>query len=79
MPATTFLCHGIVMKQVLKRREAHHRGYRIEGDKKGDGIIIRVTPTRAGLPDLPSWRFRTIRGSWETVVVDVVRAILTRP
>src|SRR5688572_20297123 len=63
------------MRVVYLRQEAHHRGYRIEGEKSGEGIILRVTPTQAGLPSLSCWRFRTIRAPWTKAVCDVARYI----
>jgi hypothetical protein len=63
------------MRLVRLRQEAHYRGYRIEGEKKGEGLILRVTPTRAGLPSLPCWRFRTLRAPWNKAVGDVATYI----
>ena len=63
------------MRQVSPRHEAHHRGYRIEGQQKSEGFLLRVTPTRAGLPRLPWSRFRTLRASWAKAVLDVTRYI----
>ena len=63
------------MRVVRLPLEAHHRGYRIEGKKQGEGILLRVTPTQTGLPALQWWRFRTIRGSWAKAVCDVARYI----
>ena len=63
------------MKLVCSRPEAQHRGYRIDGQKKGDGWILRVTATRAGLPNLPYRRFRAVRASWEKAVCDVAKYI----
>lgn len=57
------------------RREAHHRGYRIEGETKGEGLILRVTPMRESLPNLPCSRFRTIRAPWAKAVTDVAKYI----
>ena len=56
-------------------KEAHHRGYLIEGEKKGEALILRVTPTRAGLPNLPYRRFHTVRASWAKAVCDVAKYI----
>ena len=53
------------MRLVSVRREAHYRGYRIEGFKQGEGMLLRVTPTRPCLPTLKYSRFRTLRASWE--------------
>ena len=63
------------MRQVSPRHEAHHRGYRIEGEQKSEGFLLRVTPTRAGLPRLSWSRFRTLRASWAKAVRDVTRYI----
>jgi hypothetical protein len=52
------------MRLVSLRQEAHHRGYRIEGVKQGEGILLRVTPTRPDLPTLRYSRFRTLRSTW---------------
>ena len=46
------------------KRETHHRGYRIEGVKQGEGMLLSVFPTRPNLPTLQYSRFRTLRGSW---------------
>lgn len=56
-------------------QEAHHRGYRIEGQKHGEGMLIRVSPTRPDLPELKYSRFRTIQAPWAKAVCDVVRYI----
>ena len=63
------------MRLMSPRQEAHHRGYRIEGEQKSEGFLLRVTPTRAGLPRLPWSRFRTLRASWAKAVRDVTRYI----
>jgi hypothetical protein len=52
------------MRHVSVKREAHHRGYRIEGVKQGEGMLLSVFPTRPNLPTLKFSRFRTVRGSW---------------
>lgn len=59
------------MRLVSVRQEAHHRGYRIEGMKQGEGILLRVTPTRPDLPTLSYSQFRTLRSTWRNAV-DVV-------
>ena len=64
-----------LMRLVSSRHQAHHRGYRIEGEKRGEGFLLHVTPVRAGLPRLPWARFRTIRGAWDKAVFDVTRYI----
>lgn len=56
-------------------QEAHHRGYRIEGVKQGEGILLRVTPTRPDLPTLRFSRFRTLRSTWLKAVGVVARYI----
>ena len=56
------------MRLVPIRQEAHHRGYLIEGLKQGEGLLLRVTPTRLGVPTLKYSRFRTLRGSWVNAV-----------
>ena len=63
------------MKILCSQPEAQHGGYRIEGQKKGDGWILPVTATRAGLPMLPCSRFRTLRAPWAKAVGDVARYI----
>jgi hypothetical protein len=60
------------MRLVSMRQEAHHRGYFIEGLKQGEGLLLRVTPTRPGLPTLKYSRFWTLRGSWVKAVGVVV-------
>src|SRR5262245_43331727 len=52
------------MRHGSVKREAHHRGYRIEGVKQGEGMLLSVFPTRPNLPTLQDSRFRTLRGSW---------------
>jgi hypothetical protein len=52
------------MRHVSVKREAHHRSYRIEGVKQGEGMLLSVFPTRPNLPTLKYSRFRTLRGSW---------------
>jgi hypothetical protein len=56
------------MRHVSVKREAHHRGYRIEGVKQGEGMLLSVFPTRPNLPTLQYSRFRTVRGSWINAV-----------
>ena len=73
--ARSVLPTGWVMRLVSPQHEAHHRGYRIEGEQKSEGFLLRVTPTRAGLPRLPWSRFRTLRASWAEAVRDVTRFI----
>ena len=60
------------MRLVSTRQEAHYRGYLIEGLKQGDGLLLRVTPTRPGLPILEYSRFRTLRSTWVNAVGVVV-------
>jgi hypothetical protein len=55
--------------------ESQHRGYRIEGEKRGEGFLLQVTAMRAGLPQLPWARFRIIRGSWDKGAHDVASYI----
>jgi hypothetical protein len=52
----------------VKRETHHHRGYRIEGVKQGEGMLLSVFPTRPNLPTLKYSRFRTLRGSWTKAV-----------
>ena len=52
------------MRLVSVKQEAHHRGYRIEGFKQGEGMLLRVSPTRPDLPTLKYSRFLTLRASW---------------
>ena len=47
------------MQLVSVRQEARYRGYLIEGLQQGDGLLLRVTPTRPYLPILKYSRFRT--------------------
>jgi hypothetical protein len=63
------------MRLLRFRQEAHHRGYRIEGQQLGEGWILRVIATGPGLPRLPYWRYRMIRGSWTKAAVDIARHI----
>ena len=60
------------MKLVAVRQEAHYRGYCIEGVEQGEGMLLRVTPTRPDLPVLKHSRFRTLRSSWVKAVGVVV-------
>jgi hypothetical protein len=60
------------MRRVSIGHEAHHRGYLIEGVKQGEGLLLRVTPTRTCLPTLKYSRFWTLRGSWVKAVGVVV-------
>ena len=52
------------MRLVSIRHEAHYRGYLIEGLKQGEGLLLRVTPTRPRLLSLKYTRFRTLRSTW---------------
>ena len=52
------------MRLVSVRQEAHYRGYRIEGVKQGEGLLLRVSPTRPDLPVLKYSQFRTLRSTW---------------
>jgi hypothetical protein len=52
----------------VKRETHHHRGYRIEGVRQGEGMLLSVLPTRPKLPTLKYSRFRTLRGSWINAV-----------
>ena len=63
------------MRVVRLRQAAQYQGYLITGEKKGEGWILHVTPTRAGLPSLPCSRFRTVRAPWEKAIGDVARYI----
>ena len=54
------------------RQEAHYRGYRIEGVKQGQGILLRVAPTRPDLPVLRYAHFRTLQSTWVKAVGVVV-------
>jgi hypothetical protein len=56
------------MRPVSIRQEAHYRGYLIEGLKQGEGLLLRVTPTRPHLPILKYSRFRTLRSTWVNAV-----------
>ena len=59
------------MRLVSIRQEAHYRGYRIEGAKQSQGMLLRVVPTRPYLPVLRYAHFRTLRSTW-VKAVDVV-------
>ena len=61
-----------LMKLVSIRQEAHYRGYRIEGVKQGQGILLRVAPTRPDLPVLRYAHFRTLQSTWVKAVGVVV-------
>jgi hypothetical protein len=63
------------MKVVRLRYEAHHRGYRIEGEVSGQGFLLHVIPTLPGLLCLPWSRFRTLRAPWAKAVCDVAHYI----
>ena len=56
------------MKLVWKSQEVHYRGYRIVGVKKGGGLLLRVVPTKLGLPSLRYSRFWTLRAPWVKAV-----------
>ena len=60
------------MRLVSVRQEAHYRGYRIEGVKQGEGLLLRVRPTKPNLPVLKYLRFRTLRSPWVKAVGVVV-------
>ena len=60
------------MRLVSIRQEAHYRGYRIEGVKQGQGILLRVAPTRPDLPVLRYAHFRTLQSTWVKAVGVVV-------
>jgi hypothetical protein len=61
-----------VMKLMLMRQDAVYRGFRIEGARDGACMLLRVVPTKPGLPRLTYTSFRTLpRGSW-SAAVDVV-------
>jgi hypothetical protein len=63
------------MRLVSIRQEAHYRGYRIEGVKQGEGILLGVTPARPDLPVLKYSRFRTLRSTWVKAVGVVVKYV----
>jgi len=53
------------MRLVSVRQEALYRGYRIEGAKEGECLLLHVIPLRADLPRLAYSRFRTLpHGTW---------------
>jgi hypothetical protein len=60
------------MRLVSVRQEAHYRGYRIEGTKQGEGLLLRVSPTKPNLPVLKYLRFRTLRSPWVKAVGVVI-------
>ena len=60
------------MRLVSVRQEALYRGYRIEGAKEGECMLLRVIPTKRDLPHLEYSRFRTLhRGTWPKAVTVV--------
>src|SRR4029079_2414836 len=61
-----------IMRLVSIRQEAHYRGYRIEGAQQGQGMLLRVIPTRPYLPVLRYAHFRTLRSTWVKAVEVVV-------
>ena len=61
-----------IMRLVSIRQEAHYRGYRIEGAKQGQGMLLRVIPTRPYLPILRYAHFRTLTVDVGVKAVDVV-------
>ena len=63
------------MRLVSVRQAAHYRGYHIEGVKQGEGLLLRVTPTRPDLPVLKYSRFRTLRATWVQAVGVVAKYI----
>ena len=57
------------LRVVTSRPEALYRGYRIEGTKEGECIILCVIPTRGNLPNLAYSRFRSLpHGAWPKAV-----------
>ena len=61
-----------LLELVSVRQEAHYRGYRIEGLKQGEGLLLHVSPTRPDLPVLKYSRFWTQRSPWVKAVSVVV-------
>ena len=56
----------------MARREAHYRGYKIEGELKGRSWVLHVHPI---LPDLPISSFRVVQSTWPKAVGEAVRHV----
>ena len=56
----------------MARREAHYRGYKIEGELKGRSWALHVHPI---LPDLPISSFRVVQSTWPKAVGEAVRRV----
>jgi hypothetical protein len=71
---------GSSLRVVTSKPEAHYRGYRIEGTKEGECIILCVIATRRNLPRLQYSRFRSLPNcTWSTaieVVCDYIDEVL---
>src|SRR5262245_56515378 len=57
------------MRIISTRLEAHYRGFRVEGSKKGECTTLHVIATRRGLPNLDCSRFLALpRCQWPKAV-----------
>jgi hypothetical protein len=59
----------------MARREAHYRGYKIDGELKGRSWVLHVHPI---LPDLPILRFssfQVVQSTWPKAVGEAVRRV----
>jgi hypothetical protein len=64
------------MRLVFARKEAFYRGFRIEGAKEGECLLLRVIATKRNLPCLEYSRFRAMpQASWLNAVHVVCRYI----
>lgn len=63
------------VRLIISKQEAHYRGYRIEGQKRGQVIFVKVSPSRWHLPVLRFTRFRVIRSTWAKTLVEVAAYI----
>jgi hypothetical protein len=52
----------------MARREAHYRGYKIEGELKGRSWVLHV-------PNLPISSFRVVQSTWPKAVGEAVRRV----
>jgi len=59
----------------MARREAHYRGYKIEGQLKGRSWILHVHPILPELPILRFSSFRVMQSTWSKAVGEAVRRV----
>jgi hypothetical protein len=64
-----------VIKQISERLEAHYRGYRIEGVRRGKVMRLHVVAKRPEMPRLGFSRFWTLCPRWERAVDGIVQHI----